>query len=183
MVHQSLLDQVQDLLAVGGDRVIVIAGGGVLQQGGLAAGDIIQKPLHVQAGADVQLAADHAVSPVVYEDVLDAAAQIHAESQLPGRILIRMIGFEDPAAESGILQQIAAGSSLDVFAVGPQQGDVLYDDLPADPETGSQLTGRDGAAGSLELLQYFFSSLNSLLVWFQIVPSSEALWQRVQILQ
>lgn len=88
MLLQRVLNHIQDLFAVSGDGMIMIVGRDFLEKAGTAAGDILQKSADVQPGTDVELGPDNAVSAMINEYILDAAAEIDTQGQLFGGFFV-----------------------------------------------------------------------------------------------
>ena len=87
----------------------------------------------------MQLSADHAVSVVDHKDILHRAAGVH--KHIEHRFNLRFGAADVISAGAGVVRRedVALAGGEDLAAGGAQQGDVLYDNLPADVELFCQL--------------------------------------------
>ena len=121
--------------------MIVVTGGGIAQEGG---GPVLQQRhefLDVLVGGDVHGGRDAAIDPVLDADVLHPPAGIHNGFQLPDHIIFLMTDLDLPCAGVPLAHEIAPAGGDDLRRLGPDDGDVLHDDLAADVKLGGQLTG------------------------------------------
>lgn len=93
---------------------------------------------------------------MLHNDIQHPDAQVDQQEEFFGGALRWVRNGEDAADSTGINladETITLGRGKNIDAPRPQQGNILYDHLPADPETPGQLPARDGFGVFLENLQ------------------------------
>ena len=96
-----LLDDIQNLLAVCHYGMVVVAGGGAGKQSAFTPVHLRHVMGDVQAGADVQFTANHAVHPVVDKNIFDGAAQIHNSGEFVFHFIFRVDDLKDASRPAG----------------------------------------------------------------------------------